>query len=101
MGTIPAKDLLNKWKQDDLPVEMAVGHLLQHLVMTENSLKEARIARRTSQTQVDQLSSELDMVKSELAQLQHDMAQVLGHPGLKPKRPRGRPRKHGPPKKDA
>ncbi|MDM8528042.1 hypothetical protein QUF58_07480 [Anaerolineales bacterium HSG24] len=101
MGTIPTKKLLNKWAQDDLPVEMAVGHLLQHLVLTEKSLKEARIAHRTSQTQVYQLSSELDAVKSELTQLQRDMAQVLGHLGLESKRPRGRPKKSGPPKKDS
>jgi len=53
MGTIPAKDLLNKWKQNDLPIEMALGHLLQRMVMTENDLKAARLAQGKNQTQVD------------------------------------------------
>jgi len=33
MGTIDAKELLQLWKVEDLPIEMAVGHLLQHLVL--------------------------------------------------------------------
>ena len=96
MGTIPAKELLSKWKQDDLPIEMALGHLLQHLVMTENNLKETCLAQSKHQTQVEQLTSELNAVKAELTQLQTDMAQVLTYLGLDskpPKRSRGRPKK--------
>ena len=96
MGTIPAKDLLNKWKQNDLPIEMALGHLLQHLVLTENQLKEATLVQRKQQTDIKQVNYELETVKAELSQLQRDMAQVLDHLGLEskpPKRKRGRPRK--------
>ena len=101
MGTIPPKDLLNKWAQDNLPVEMAVGHLLQHLVMTENSMNEARLAQRKDQRQIEQLTVKLKTVKAELHKLQTDMAQVLAHLDIEskpPKRPRGRLRKYGPKK---
>ena len=96
MGTIPAKDLLNKWKQNDLPIEMVLGHLLQHLVLTENQLKEDTLVQRKQQTDIKQVSHELETVKAELSQLQRDMAQVLDHLSLEskpPKRKRGRPPK--------
>ena len=96
MGTIPAKELLSKWSQNDLPIEMALGHLLQHLVLTENQLKETTLVQRKQQTDIKQASHELETVKAELSQLQRDMAQVLNHLGLEPKplKPkRGRPPK--------
>ena len=96
MGTIPAKELLSKWRQNDLPIEMALGHLLQHLLLNENQLKEATLVQRKQQTDIKQLSHELETVKAELTQLQRDMAQVLDHLDIDtkpPKRPRGRPPK--------
>ena len=32
MGTLPPDELLRLWKLEKLPVEMAIGQILQHLV---------------------------------------------------------------------
>ena len=96
MGTIPAKKLLNKWAQEDLPVEMAIGHLLQHLMQTEAGLSSAKINDRKLQIELSQIVTELKTIKAEQRQLQTDMDQVLAHLNLEskpPKRPPGRPKK--------
>ncbi|MDM8519364.1 hypothetical protein QUF64_04900 [Anaerolineales bacterium HSG6] len=96
MGTIPAKELLSKWKQEDLPVEMAIGHLLQHVVQMEAGFSSAKLNERKLQIELSQIVIELKTIKTEQRQLQTDINQVLQHLGLEsqpPKRPRGRPPK--------
>ncbi len=38
MGTLPADELLKLWKQEKLPLEMAMGHVLQHLSTLRNTV---------------------------------------------------------------
>jgi hypothetical protein len=42
MGTVSPDELVRLWRQEELPVEMAVGHLLQNLVHLERALDAQR-----------------------------------------------------------
>ncbi|MDM8532859.1 hypothetical protein QUF63_16980 [Anaerolineales bacterium HSG25] len=95
MGTIPVKELLKKWKQDDLTVEMAIGHILQHLVLLEQVDADATCNCR-------KLSTAIDTINLSRATLRDDVDRLLRHNDLKssqdqpPRRKRGRPRKPRP-----
>ena len=39
MGTMPPKELLTLWAKDDIPVEMAVGHILQNLAKLQATVE--------------------------------------------------------------
>ncbi|MDM8518562.1 hypothetical protein QUF64_00840 [Anaerolineales bacterium HSG6] len=43
MSTEPIKTLLSKWKVADLTIEMAIGHLLQHVDMLHDTDHQANI----------------------------------------------------------
>jgi len=43
MGTMPPQDLLKKWEREEITVEMAVGHILQHLVKILTTLQAINI----------------------------------------------------------
>ncbi len=38
MGTLPADELLKLWCKEKLPLEMAMGHVLQHLTTLCNTV---------------------------------------------------------------
>jgi hypothetical protein len=42
MGTVSPDELVRLWRQEELPVEMAVGHILQNLVHLERALDAQR-----------------------------------------------------------
>jgi hypothetical protein len=39
MGTMPPKDLLTLWAKDNMPVEMAIGHILQNLTKLQATVE--------------------------------------------------------------
>ncbi len=39
MGTLPADELLDLWKLEKLPLEMAMGHVLQHLTRLSKTVQ--------------------------------------------------------------
>ena len=55
MGTITATELLQRWSRDDMPVEMAVGHLLQHLVILHETDQKAATSRTQLAKRIDSL----------------------------------------------
>jgi len=68
MGTLPAKELLKKWEREELTVEMAIGHILQHLV---------------------KLLAALEAIKVTLRNLRADVDSLIAHTGMKPN-PKGK-----------
>jgi hypothetical protein len=57
MAMTPAKELLNRWTREELPLETAVGQLLQHLVATRASLDTLQQAAALLQAQIDNLQA--------------------------------------------
>ena len=63
MGTMPPQELLKKWEQEEITVEMAIGHILQHLV---------------------KILAVLENVKITLSKLRADVDSLMAHTGMKP-----------------
>lgn len=63
MATLPPAELLRLWSRDELPVEMATGHLLQHLVSFQTTLETLKTAVSMLQGQIDALAA-LDTTRS-------------------------------------
>jgi hypothetical protein len=63
MGTLPPQELLKKWEQEEITVEMAIGHILQHLV---------------------KLLTVLEKIKTTLSKLRADVDSLIAHTGMKP-----------------
>jgi len=47
---MPPKELLTLWTRDDMPVEMAVGHILQNLAKLQTSVEANHLKIRQLQT---------------------------------------------------
>ncbi|MDM8529311.1 hypothetical protein QUF58_14040 [Anaerolineales bacterium HSG24] len=89
MSTEPIKKLLNKWKVEDLTVEMAIGHLLQHAYIKHESDEQAKQERR-------KIMRNLDEIQVTLKSLRHDVDALIAHtkmPPTLPKQKRGRSKK--------
>jgi len=71
MGTMPAQKLLTAWKLEQMTPEMAVGHILQHLVMLTESDQEAASRRMAIHTAIEALNIGWANVKLELTELRH------------------------------
>lgn len=52
MTTLPPAELLRLWSRDELPVEMATGHLLQHLIGLHTTLETLKTAVHMLQGQI-------------------------------------------------
>ena len=39
MGTMPPENLVTLWARDDMPVEMAIGHILQNLAKLQATVE--------------------------------------------------------------
>jgi len=57
MSTITPQELLNKWKLEQIPVEMAMGHVLQNLVQQQTAIESLFLATSKLSTQLDNLMS--------------------------------------------
>ncbi|MCP4372637.1 MAG: hypothetical protein GY797_31695 [Deltaproteobacteria bacterium] len=55
MGTMPPKELLTLWARDDMPIEMAVGHMLQNLAKLQASVEANHLKIRQLQTILESL----------------------------------------------
>ncbi len=55
MGTISPKELLNLWTKDDMPVEMAIGHILQNLAKLQATVEVDHLKLRQLQTSLENL----------------------------------------------
>ena len=55
MSTMPPDELLKLWTLEKLPLEMAMGHVLQNLVKIQASLEALRTSSRKLQGNVDGL----------------------------------------------
>jgi hypothetical protein len=89
MGTIPAPKLLDKWKLQQLTVEMAAGHTLQHLVMLHDNDHEANRQRH-------RILKALEEIQTSLRNLRTDVDGLIAHTGMSytpVKRKPGRPQK--------
>jgi len=93
MGTYPIQDLLQKWEQATITIEMAIGHILQHLGQLWHDIK-------TIHTSHIQLTNALNEIQHQQVLLKDELDRLLKHTGLPPihadsppKRKRGRPRK--------
>ncbi|MDM8529672.1 hypothetical protein QUF63_00775 [Anaerolineales bacterium HSG25] len=93
MATYPIKELLHKWEQATITIEMAIGHIGQHLNLlweevTQIKQNHIKLTNAHAETQRQQ------------ALLRFEVERLLKHNGLSPtphdappKRPRGRPPK--------
>lgn len=55
MSTITPVELLNLWKQEQIPVEMAIGHILQNLVKQQSALEALLATQGKSHTDLTSL----------------------------------------------
>jgi hypothetical protein len=49
------KELLNLWAKDDMPVEMAIGHILQNLAKLQATIEANHLKLRQLQTVLESL----------------------------------------------
>jgi hypothetical protein len=85
MGTIEAQKLLNKWKIEELTVEMAIGHIVQHLVILHDINQQAGQSRT-------QIKDAIAAINITLANLRADVDALIAHTGMPPdQKPRRRP----------
>ena len=61
MGTLSPQELLKKWELEEITVEMAVGHILQHLVKILAILETIKITLRKLRVDVDSLIAHTGM----------------------------------------
>jgi len=53
MGTLPPNELLQLWTREDMSAEMAIGHVLQHLVKIQTTLDSLNRAIATLRAEAD------------------------------------------------
>ena len=75
MGTIPAKELLNQWEQEQLTVDVATRHTLQHLESLHKTDKQANIQRQ-------QIITALGEIQTSLRSLRHDVDALIAHTSM-------------------
>ena len=74
MGTMPPQELIKKWEREEMTVEMAIGHILQHLA---------------------KIQTVIDAINITLYNLRADVDSLIAHTGMRPN-PKGTKK---PPKK--
>ncbi len=74
MGTMPPQEIIKKWEREEITVEMAIGHILQHLAKIQTTI---------------------DAINITLYNLRATVGSLIAHTGMKPN-PKG---KKKPPKK--
>jgi len=75
MGTVTPEELLQLWKLEKMPVEMAIGHIVQNLV---------------------KIHTAIEMLDTSLYQLRADVDGLIAHTGMLPRsQGKNKPRKRG------
>lgn len=60
MSAIPSSELLRLWKIEKLPIEQAIGHILQNLANIQKSVDVVNTAYFSLCADVDNLSIQID-----------------------------------------
>ncbi len=68
MGTMPPQELIKKWEREEITVEMAIGHILQHLA---------------------KIQTVIDAINLTLYNLRATVDSLIAHTGIKPN-PKGK-----------
>jgi len=63
MGTMPPKELLTLWTRDDMPVEMAIGHILQNLAKMQATVEANHLKIRHLQTDLENLAGKNNLTQ--------------------------------------
>ena len=61
MGTMPPQELLNKWKREEITIEMAIGHILQHLAKIQTAIDAINLTLYNLRATVDSLIAHTGM----------------------------------------
>lgn len=61
MGTMPPQDLLKKWEREEITVDMAIGHILQHLAKIQTVIDAINITLYNLRATVDSLIAHTGM----------------------------------------
>jgi hypothetical protein len=69
MGTYPLKQIMSEYEHGHMPVEMALGHTLQHLEQLYEAQTAANLSRYELRSQVDTLESRVSLLQTALAAL--------------------------------
>jgi hypothetical protein len=69
MGTYPLKQIMTEYEHGRMPVEMALGHTLQHLEQLYEAQTAANLSRYELRSQVDTLESRILLLQTALAAL--------------------------------
>ena len=55
MGTMPPQELLRKWEREEISLEMAIGHILQHLAQIQTAIDAINLTLYNLRATVDSL----------------------------------------------
>jgi len=56
MSTLTPTELLNLWKQEQMTIEMSIGHILQNLVKQQIALEALLVTQSKLRTDINSLS---------------------------------------------
>ena len=59
MGTVTPTKLLNLWIQENISIEMAIGHILQNLVLQQKNLDTANLKLHQIRANMNNLQENL------------------------------------------
>ncbi len=62
MGTMPPQELIKKWEREEITVEMAIGHILQHLAKIQTVIDAINITLYNLRADVDSLIAHTGMI---------------------------------------
>jgi hypothetical protein len=66
MGTYPLKQIMTEYENGRMPVEMALGHTLQHLEQLYEAQTAANLSRYELRSQVDTVESRVSLLQTAL-----------------------------------
>lgn len=69
MGTYPLKQIMTEYENGRMPVEMTLGHTLQHLEQLYEAQTAANLSRYELRSQVDTLESRVSVLQAALHRL--------------------------------
>ncbi len=61
MSTYQPEQLLQLWKSEQIDSQMAIGHLLQHLVLQQTALKKMQVGLHHFQVDLDNLRVQIQL----------------------------------------
>jgi len=61
MGTISSQELIKKWEREEMTVEMAIGHILQHLAKIQTAIDAINLTLYNLRVTVDSLIAHTGM----------------------------------------